>query len=85
MATIDGATGKSPEEEKGLQNETAMINKVFKEFVRVSAVGKKLSAEELKQMNCKACGKLVRNTLPKEVQVIADASVFPKYKEKGKQ
>ena len=85
MAAIEGATAKSPEEEKEQHNETVMLNKVFKEFVRISAVGKKLSAEELKQMNCKACGKLVRNTLPKEVQTIADASVFPKYKEKGKQ
>ncbi|XP_029640840.1 cell surface glycoprotein 1-like [Octopus sinensis] len=81
MATKESPV--SPEEKK--PDENAEVNKVFKEFVRVSSVGKKLTPDELKQMNCKACGKLVRKTLPKEVQTIADACVFPKYKEKGKQ
>ncbi|KAL3876325.1 hypothetical protein ACJMK2_034187 [Sinanodonta woodiana] len=61
--------------------------KKFEEFVSLSAAGKTLSAAEKKQMNSKACGKLVKDCLKsyKNAPTIADASVFPKYKEKGKQ
>lgn len=48
-------------------------------FVKLS--GKK---DNLDIMNSKACGKIVKDALPKEVVTIADASVFPKHKEKGK-
>ena len=51
------------------------------EFSRTSGAGK----GDPNTLNSKACGKMVKDCLPKEVVTIADASVFPKYKEKGKQ
>lgn len=63
-------------------DDIAELEAKFAEFVSLSSAGK---PADPKLMTSKACGKMVKDTLPKEVVTIADASVFPKYKEKGKQ
>ncbi|GAB1609113.1 tubulin polymerization-promoting protein family member 2-like, partial [Argonauta hians] len=57
------------------------LQEVFCAFTRLAGAK---TAEEEKQMNSKACAKMVKDCLPKELVTIADASVFPKYKEKNK-
>lgn len=61
---------------------TEGLSESFKKFVKLAGAK---TPEEMKHMNAKACGKMVKDCLPKEVITIADASIFPKYKEKGKQ
>lgn len=63
------------------QDMTDGLAESFKKFVKLSGAK---TPEEMKHMNSKACGKMVKDCLPKEVITIADASIFPKYKEKGK-
>lgn len=53
-------------------------------FIKFTKLAGAKTPEEQKQMNAKACGKMVKDCLPKEMQNIVDASVFPKFKEKGK-
>ena len=52
------------------------------EFIKLANPGKPCDP---KLMNNKACAKMVKDSLPKEMATIVDASVFPKHKEKGKQ
>ncbi|CAI9729942.1 Hypothetical predicted protein [Octopus vulgaris] len=58
------------------------LDEVFRAFTKLAGAK---TPEDEKQMNSKACAKMVKDCLPKEVVTIADASIFPKYKEKGKQ
>lgn len=60
---------------------TEELSESFKKFVKLAGAK---TPEEMKHMNAKACGKMVKDCLPKEVIRFADASIFPKYKEKGK-
>ncbi|XP_014777243.1 tubulin polymerization-promoting protein family member 2 isoform X1 [Octopus bimaculoides] len=57
------------------------LKEVFKAFVKLAGAK---TESDMKMMNSKACGKMVKDCLPKDVSGIADASIFPKYKEKGK-
>lgn len=57
------------------------LDNVFIKFTKLAGAK---TPEEQKQMNAKACGKMVKDCLPKEMSNIVDASVFPKFKEKGK-
>ncbi|GAB1609766.1 tubulin polymerization-promoting protein family member 3-like isoform X1 [Argonauta hians] len=65
--------------EQGTMSEE--LKEVFKAFVKLAGAK---TESDMKMMNSKACGKMVKDCLPKEVINIADASIFPKYKEKGK-
>lgn len=59
----------------------ANLDKVFQAFAKLA--GAKNPVEETR-MNSKTCEKMVKECLPKGVVQIADACIFPLYKERNK-
>lgn len=64
------------------QVEADELERCFKEFVTLTFTDRRPTPEEKEHMNSKACTKLVKDCLPKEVVTIAD-NTFPKFREKG--
>ncbi|XP_064599675.1 uncharacterized protein LOC135466202 [Liolophura sinensis] len=64
------------------QEEADELDRCFREFVSLTFTERRPTPEEKEHMNIKACAKLVKDCLPKEVVGIADY-IFPRFRERG--